>query len=151
MIWTSYLPSSPASLTKIEWWLWFFAGFFIILSVFLGFAARSVNQYKAHILQKQINNLSPRHLKDKEIELLSLEFTKLKNTEIIICHPNDTETSIFAQKIKEIMLSSGIIAKRFVCVSGPLPQGIFISAGFPKTTQDILSTAFTSIGITTYI
>ena len=49
------------------------------------------------------------------------------------------------------MISSGLIARRYVTLGGPLPQGIFISDSFPEIYQNILLNAFKSIGMTTYI
>lgn len=133
----------------------FFLAIITALAMLLSYkASQQINNLQSHeksLMQKRIDDLSPRHLNDETKNKLINEFIKLKGTEIIIEHPDDTETSIFAQEIKKIMLSSGISAKRFSIVGGPLPQGIFISAGFPEITQNILLNAFTSIGMTTYI
>jgi hypothetical protein len=54
MKWTSYLPSSPESLSSLEGWLWVIAAIVGIISIFIGLFARGVGQYKALILQTHL-------------------------------------------------------------------------------------------------
>ena len=55
MPWTSYLPSSPESLTRIEWGLYIFAALLAVFAALLGLAARYVGQHKAQIILKEQN------------------------------------------------------------------------------------------------
>jgi cytoskeletal protein RodZ len=74
MPWTSYLPDSPESLTRLEWRLWIWAGVFTVITVLLGLTARGVAQYKARILEQRLTKaLEERDTKAKELEKLATE------------------------------------------------------------------------------
>jgi hypothetical protein len=77
MAWTAYLPDSPGSLSRLEWWLWLFAGSLTIIGVLLGFAARSVNQHKARILEQRLTRaLEERDAKTTQLADLTAQATK---------------------------------------------------------------------------
>src|SRR5438477_11124321 len=78
MAWTAYLPNTPDSLSRLEWWLWVCAGSVTIIGaiigVLLGFAARGVNQHKARILEQE------REAKTARLEALTDQATKKAST-----------------------------------------------------------------------
>jgi hypothetical protein len=106
MQWTSYLPSSPESLSRLEWWLWLLAGCFTVIVVLLGFAARGVAQYKARILQMQLTSaLEERDSKTKQLQTLAEE-AKQKAIEIEAKQAprrlSENQKEIMVQRLREI-------------------------------------------------
>lgn len=51
---TSYLPNDPASLSRLEWWLWSITAVMAILVILGGAVAREVGRYRGTIIEQRL-------------------------------------------------------------------------------------------------
>ena len=174
MQWTSYLPNSPESLSRLEWWLWAFAGFFTFVVVLLGFAARSVSYQRAALVQQELQRratesqaaadsaqkesarlreqLQPRKLSDdKAAQFLQL-LRGIPGVPINIASPHgDNEAKELADQFAALLRTSGCSAGRIDYGSGfGAPQGLFLELPAAETAPPYaaaLQKALESIGM----
>lgn len=73
MRWTSYLPTSPEPLARLEWWVWVIAAFCGVAAILLGFVARGIGQYRGQIVVQSAQQHLDKALSDRDEKARQLE------------------------------------------------------------------------------
>lgn len=153
--WTSYLPSSPESLSRLEWGLYIFIGVIAIIGVLLGLFARGVAQHKARIIQMLVtkdiaeakSQLAPRRITADNKNTFINMLNNLKGQNITIARPSEMEAANFANDIISAFTAAGIEINVLNRDIMPHQYGVVISTALPPDVYTKIYNAFKSINI----
>jgi hypothetical protein len=73
MQWTSYLPSAPDTLSRIEWWLWFGVAFSAIVTAIVGFLAWEVGRHRTKVEKESLQGELWEALEERDVKAKQLE------------------------------------------------------------------------------